>query len=503
MFWMARAGDAVRTAIFWDRFKKWQKERNERLAREHEERERLLEQRLSDGLAQLEERKRKVRVNGVPPTSLLMIAGIAAFLSMGATCGQNLEDLKVYCCIEHPEECTNLPVKIQCDGVHTPTPTPSPTPAVPGRICGLNDCDCWHDPDDGCENCWIHIACPTPTPAATPTPTRRPTTATPTPAPTDNPDCVDMSRVPTFAVPVFTGQPCRAAQGYVPVGDGGCVRDWSCADGDQRYSPAARIGASLATGGVNGVHRCLEGEAPGPQFICDAGRNAQEAWGRPITANLAIIPAGPEDNGEPWRRAAICAPVCCEATPTPTPAGPRPTPTLSPTWPAPTQPDNFKNDWINICQELHYVRDNGDGTCSGECDGTYRFGGTLKSNAEYYRNTCDKDHWNCVVEDCTDRPGWPNDLPGHQKTYELCGGREWFTPDGVEFHMEGPGSFVRVPDRECPLCPGSYKHRITGPCGATFKVWGCMPRGARTEDGVLIPGGDGCGTPKNVKFEGR
>lgn len=192
---------------------------------------------------------------------------------------------------------------------------------------------------------------PTSTPApsstpATPTPTATPApTATATPA--DVAGCLNVDAIPLSPVPVFTGGACRGA--FVTVGaprfgnandpseitgwDAGCVRDWPCADGDQRYRPARRIGDSLAGGGLGGVHRCLPGEGMGPQFICDAGRAGQDAYGRNIRDDGTIIypPAGVDD-GEPWRRASICAPVRCSATPAPTvapTAGPTPAPSGS------------------------------------------------------------------------------------------------------------------------------------------------------------------------------
>ena len=192
----------------------------------------------------------------------------------------------------------------------------------------------------------VPLVTPTPLPTATATPTvaaptATPTTATiPTPTPTasptprpvatsqplSDPTCLDLSTVPSTAVPVFTGQGCRTNEGFVPVRDPGtntegCVRNWRCADGDDRYQPAARIGASLNTGGPNGVHRCNPGEGAGPEFICDTGRAGQEAYGRNIHDDGRIIQPPPESDGRipgAWERAGICRPVVCGATPRPT-----------------------------------------------------------------------------------------------------------------------------------------------------------------------------------------
>jgi hypothetical protein len=174
----------------------------------------------------------------------------------------------------------------------TPTPvaTPAPTPA------------------------------PTGTPAPTATATPRPTAA-PTPTPSD-PFCLDLATVPSSPVPIFTGRGCKTSEGFVPVRDpgtgaDGCIRNWRCADGDERYQPVVRIGGSLNGGGPGGVHRCSPGEGFGPEYICDAGRPGQEAYGRNITDAGGIIQPATEPDGRvpgAWERAGICRPVICGAT---------------------------------------------------------------------------------------------------------------------------------------------------------------------------------------------
>ena len=178
----------------------------------------------------------------------------------------------------------------------TATPTPAPATATP-----------------------VATATPIATPTATPAP--RPT-ATPTPRPSvaaSDPECLDLATVPSQAVPIFTGRSCRTSEGFLPIRDPatgaeGCVRNWRCADGDQRFQPVVRIGASLNGGGPDGVHRCHVGEGMGPEYICDAGRAGQEAYGRNITDSGGIIEPPREPNGYlpgPWERAGICAPVLC------------------------------------------------------------------------------------------------------------------------------------------------------------------------------------------------
>src|SRR6476620_6196527 len=82
----------------------------------------------------------------------LSVVLVALFLLTGATCVSNtVKDIDEYC-RERPWECGGGP---------RPTPTPAPTAPTPppGRVCGLNDCNCWHDPADGCDGCWLYIAC--------------------------------------------------------------------------------------------------------------------------------------------------------------------------------------------------------------------------------------------------------------------------------------------------------------------------------------------------------
>jgi hypothetical protein len=168
----------------------------------------------------------------------------------------------------------------------------------------------------------LPTATPTPAAIATSTPSAAPTprpTAAPAPRSTTDPTCLDLKTVPPDPVPVFTGRGCRTSEGFVPVRDPasgaeGCIRNWRCADGDDRYQPAARIGASLNSGGPGGVHRCQKGEGMGPEFICDAGRFGQEAYGRNITDGGAIIEIPKEADGRQpgaWERAGICRPLLC------------------------------------------------------------------------------------------------------------------------------------------------------------------------------------------------
>lgn len=385
-------------------------------------------------------------------------------------------------CLARPELCAPR---------STPTPTATPTPAPTAA------------PTAG----------PTATPApATPAPTTGPTaapTVVPTPAEV-NPFCVRIEAVPPGPVPVFGNGPCRRADGFVPIFEKGaevatgCVRDWECADGNQAFRPAKRLQDSINFGGENGIHRCAPGENLGPGYICDTGRDrVGEAWHRQAKPDGSIHQPGPEPNGyipQPWEANAACRPLICPpAAPAPAPAptstpipGGAPTPVPLPTPPPTGGVADLRVHHVNACAELHYVEEQSGGQCRGLCDGTYRWIGTL-ADGSVFGNTCDKDHWLCFVEG--------NCLPEHQeaakKTYELCGGSEHYSPDGVGLHVEGPAESVRKHAKN------PYQHWIIGPCDATFSIYGCVTNGAREEDGRPIAGQPACGGAKQVRFEGH
>jgi hypothetical protein len=195
-------------------------------------------------------------------------------------------------------------------GAASATPIPTPAPVAPAVVL-------------------VALPTSTPTPAATPAPQPTSTpvpvaTATPRPtaAPTpSDPLCLDLATVPSSPVPIFTGRGCKTSEGFVPVRDpgtgaDGCIRNWRCADGDERFQPVVRIGGSLNGGGPGGVHRCNAGEGFGPEYICDTGRPGQEAYGRNITDAGGIIQPATEPDGRvpgAWERAGICRPVICAA----------------------------------------------------------------------------------------------------------------------------------------------------------------------------------------------
>lgn len=377
---------------------------------------------------------------------------------------------------------------------HPPTPTPSPEPTStpdPGTpYCSADrPCDCWiclDTPTDriglGAYECAhrVKLICPTPTPTRTPTATPTPiaptdipiTTPTPTPAPTpEDPEaCVDMLGVPSQAVPVFSDNawPCRPGRrevlsprredGNLPERRG-CVRNWVCADGKQDFQPARVIARALHFGGINGVHACLPGEGPGLGFICDAGRYGQEGYGRNIFDDLSIVPAGPDDEGEPWRRAGICAPVRCTPPPTPAPS-PQPTPIPN----ASCAPVEAIDHWIvggGGCHAWHPISD---GRVRCVLDSTIR-------------PICDTDHmdnWNSFCGRRTHDPAY--DTYNGQQVWRIEGAEDWGPNKCDDQH----------PDTPSPDC-NSAQRVIVGPAGGKVKVTVCLRDNAKTYDGCRIP----------------
>jgi hypothetical protein len=402
--------------------------------------------------------------------------GLAA---LGVAGCKTFEDLRDYC-IERPWECGGARV--------TPTPTPSRPPVV-------------IEPTP--------TFAPTPTPLAPtatpgPAPTVIPPTVTPAPAAGDPLACLLEDEVPAFPVPIWTGRPCRIRDGFIPIGDPetdevGCIRNWRCKfvnercePGDDCSSPARRIVSSLAFGGPNGVHRCRDDEPPGPGFICDAGREAQDAYGRNIDGNGSVMerPEGDPDYRQPWSRASICHARYCAATPTPAPtvAGPTPTPTSIV---VPMQPSDFRLNFVNGCDRLWYAKEQ-DGIVCGVCDSTRRFIATLKSGKRW-GNACDYPHFRCAREVCDNAT--EEVVQAHRDTCELCACRDWDGPNGSRFETQNGNASVS------PSPDNNFQARVCGEAGTTVEIRACLPNGAQTFDGLNIPGGPGCGPWKEIKFE--
>lgn len=298
---------------------------------------------------------------------------------------------------------------------------------------------------------------PSPSPSPTPGPVVTvPPAVPPAPVGVDLTTCLRRNEVPAQPVPIFTGKPCKIREGFVPIEQGGCVRNWLCADGDQEYQPVKKIGDSLRWGGPEGVHRCGE-------FICDAGRPGQEAYGRNVDGNGNVIvpPAGDPDHDTPWSRAGLCKPVWCEevpqATPTRTPA-PRAQPgcIAVETTPHTMAPGNHCHAWQKQNGEIHCLVDS---TIRPICDEAHM------------------DNWNSFCGQRTHDPDFNTES------------MEWFVNGAADL---GPN-------------PRNYAQRwIRGAPGAQVSVTVCIPPNKRTPDGCLIVRqADGCGSRVFILPEGE
>lgn len=436
----------------------------------------------------------------------LLIAAQASGCALGDFLGRVVDDPSRICPPGHvltSEGCV----------VRPPAPTPTPCPGQPGGVPCPEGQETQYESTHGSRLCWCGTPVPpyvTPTATPTSTPTSTPTvpptvapTSTPTPEPTAAPIdltvCLRRDEVPAGPVPVFTGRPCRIRDGFLPVWDpgtatDGCIRNWRCADGNQEFQPIVKIGDSLRWGGPNGVHRCNDGEAPGPGYICDAGRPPQEAYGRNMDGNGNILVPDGVDRDTPWSRAGICKPVWCEAPP---PVPPVPTAGPTPSGPPPTGCDVVErvNHWMAPGNKAHGWNPQGD-LIRGVIDST------IRSDA----GICDLDH----VED-----------------WERCGRRHHdadFRKRRYAFHwifsgiVEDQGPNTDDDDNTCstrdgkfplisPECSSSWENSaqrvILAERGACVKVTVCIPDGARTPDGCRITAqGGGCGTRKFLFPEG-
>ncbi len=311
MDWMEVAQLAlkgIQYVTFWTKFKAWQKERDERLARE--------------AAARGEAKAVKFTMPTLPPGAAMALIVACAYVSMGNSgCRRDAiktaADLEVYCCDPvqgHPDECLNLPVPVPCPRrTATPTaaqPTPTPQPATPTPP--------------------IEQATSTPTTAPTANPTRVPTQE-PTAAPTLPPateGCLVRDLVPNEPVRVLTQGPCKRTDAAemrrvdFPDGQHGCVAYWHCADGNDRFNIPSRVGDDIHFGN-------LQPAADG--FIANDEHPEIDAYGRRLNGRGGFIEPGLEPDGyqpERWESANICRPFICPPTPTPT----------RPPTPGPTQP---------------------------------------------------------------------------------------------------------------------------------------------------------------------
>lgn len=245
---------------------------------------------------------------------------------------------------------------------------------------------------------------------------------------------------------------------------------------------------------------CLTGCAPilGRCGLIPIGSEGTASCGTPApTPTPRPMPPGPLCPTDPsdlvyhcacwvWDRDGWFERVCPFPTATPTPIQPTP---------AVPQPADFRASIVASCQEMHYTEVVG-GEWKGKCDSTIRYAGTLRSTGQFIRSTCDRDHWVCAADPAS-CPGIDfAEMEAHRKTFELCGGNEWWTPQGTVFHVSGAHR-VEV-DRK-----NNYQVWIWGaPNDNGISLYACLPQGARRDDGVLIPvDGEACGADHLVAFE--
>lgn len=416
--------------------------------------------------------------------------------------------------------------------VARPVPPPNVPPnavwsiEAPGRVCRTDlsrgDCDCWHDPADACDSCWLHVACASP--SATPTPAPEPT-ATPTRTPV-------VSAPPT---PTAAPSMCAPRPGDAPVSliqNGGCPRYMEPLDfegegnvnapgnkrlcavkaGEGNRRTAWRLGYGL---GRQGMQLTRFGDA-WLQF--DPGRGCTDAYGRHFEDCFTPY-QHPEGPTAPYTWGGYEVPTFCdEVPPAPTP-GPIPTPPTAPTGGV----REFSWSWTNVSDRCRNFDDNGNGTGTCYPDSAHRYKGFIQlPNGEWklVQNTVDRDHWHCAIEPCvkdadkTDAE-WAEILQAHRDVYQLGGGDEWIVAQGTihEIRVNGGGSFIADP------LDNPYQGAFTAPIGAQVEARGCMAADAyscpdrfRGEDGHSefdcrpehrrpVPGAGGCGPwkPYEVK----
>lgn len=348
------------------------------------------------------------------------------------------------------------PVTLTCV---KPTPTESPT-ATPTEVSPTPT-----TPSETPSPTAIPTSVPTSTPSPSPTPSTSPT-ATAAPSPTAAVCQISDS----YSVPA--APPCK--RGFVDV-NGFCFAQ-SADCGNSNWSCPNRVGLDMRNGYLWRVGRELI-EGDGPHDI----RNYIDPFCRTWHPDRQTL------RGD-WTYKGICEPLCgTQPAPTPT-LNPRTTP--PPTAPPPVgglppRPSDFRLNFVNGCNKLSHPSRR-DGRVCGVCDATYRFIGTLASG-ERWGNACDADHYICAIDPrhCKDNP---QDIPSHLKTGELCGLRDWDSPLGVDFRISAIGGVVNwKPSNDNP-----FQADVCADSGTELLVTACKPEGARTHDGILIPGGSGC-----------
>lgn len=446
----------------------------------------------------------------------LLLFGLLAMTTMAASCPGDIRDFAEYC-RTHPEE------HGLCDRFRPARPTPRPSPPTccvsqggvhqieaPGRICRTDlptgDSNCWHDPADGCDSCWVFIppvvvATATPTPAPSATPTRTPVISqTPTPTVEPTPPCVDCKNESPVTI-AYVG---RCPKGFAelawedriakPVGFNKlCGGDW----GEGNHRPWWRLGDGLAN---KGFDLFKMGDAWVQREINAHEVTCHDGLGRTYVncERLYDTTSPPDFKFNPWTHGSYAKPLCCEDIPRPT-ATPTTAPTAEPPSSAPRGTvRNFKWAWTNPSDHCRDFKDlgNGQGQCTS--DAAHRWNafvalekpnGTLEEE-EFVQNTCDKDHWICAIQPC-DPEGrgpeeWAKILRAHRQTYVMCGGNgdkisdEWIVSEGVrhEWKPAGEGdNRISVADKE-PKNP--YQGSFVANIGSFVEARGCMPDNAHS-----------------------
>lgn len=421
-------------------------------------------------------------------------------------------------CRQNPQRCGATPTPSATPTEPLPEPTRGPSPMIapptaPPTVPPV-----------------VVTASPEPTPTSSPSPTA-------TPAPIDRSRCYDPATVDKLQGPVlvYDNPACpswarrgRAINNHTGQSAGVCAVDWRRGDRPgpsifeqaiqawQQHDPPKPDG----TGNQDGI-KVADG------YIADLPRRI-DAMGRTLAGNGNVIwePEGweaserandrcrAEDYGTasyspwchgpqgqaplalvepqfgPWDRTGWQPVVCPSATPSPTAAptqgpGPEASPPPVP-GPLVPQPKDFRLYFVNGPNALKHYKDG-----CGEFDATQRFIGTLQTG-ERWGNACDRDHFLCAIDPST----WTDkerELCGvmevekvreHFKTAELCGGVIWDSETGIDYFVN---DHVLERNHENPFA----RHYCAAE-GTELRVKTCLPTGAKTRDGRVIPGGPGC-----------
>lgn len=192
-------------------------------------------------------------------------------------------------------------------------------------------------------------------------------------------------------------------------------------------------------------------------MIHDAGRGWKDSYARFFHERDGgcVVYTNPDYPGAAWEYNGMAKPKKCQECSETTP-----TPTNVPTGDIPPQPRDFRLNFVNGCNRLK-INENG----CGICDSTQRFIGTL-SDGSRHGDACDAI------------------IARGPKTQELCQHERWDSVTGIDFWINGE---YLAPNTDNP-----FNRKLCYPAGTQLTVRTCLPPGAKTIDGVVIPGGPGC-----------